>query len=186
MPHVELRRVTKRYGAVTVVSDLTLTVEKGSFTALLGPSGCGKSTLLRMIAGLEEITIGQCFINGVDVTDAPPAQRRIAMVFQSYALYPHMTVAQNIAFSLSVAGQPRKIQDERTLEVARILQLEPFLNGGRPSFPAASASGSRSAGRSCASPRSFCSTSRSPISTPSCACRCASSSQSSMPISARR
>ena len=109
------------------VSDLTLTVDKGSFTALLGPSGCGKSTLLRMIAGLEEITVGQCFINGVDVTDVPPAQRRIAMVFQSYALYPHMTVRQNIAFSLSVAGQPRKIQNERALEVARILQLEPFL-----------------------------------------------------------
>ena len=128
MPHVELRRVTKRYGPVTAVSDLTLTVEKGSFTALLGPSGCGKSTLLRMIAGLEEITVGDCFINGVDVTDAPPAKRRIAMVFQSYALYPHMTVRQNIAFSLSVAGAPRKTQNERALEVARILQLEPFLD----------------------------------------------------------
>ena len=128
MPHVELRRVTKRYGSVTAVSDLSLTVEKGSFTALLGPSGCGKSTLLRMIAGLEEITVGDCFINGVDVTDAPPAKRRIAMVFQSYALYPHMTVRQNIAFSLSVAGAPRKTQNERALEVARILQLEPFLD----------------------------------------------------------
>jgi ABC-type sugar transport system ATPase subunit len=128
MPHVELRRVNKRYGSVTAVSDLTLMVEKGSFTALLGPSGCGKSTLLRMIAGLEEITVGDCFINGVDVTDAPPAQRRIAMVFQSYALYPHMTVRQNIAFSLSVAGAPRKTQNERALEVARILQLEPFLD----------------------------------------------------------
>jgi multiple sugar transport system ATP-binding protein len=127
-PHVELRRVTKRYGAVTAISDLSLTVDKGSFTALLGPSGCGKSTLLRMIAGLERITAGQCFIDGVDVSDMPPAQRRIAMVFQSYALYPHMTVRQNIAFSLSVAGQPKKVQNERALEVARILQLEPFLD----------------------------------------------------------
>jgi ABC-type sugar transport system ATPase subunit len=127
-PHVELRRVTKRYGTVTAISDLSLTVEKGSFTALLGPSGCGKSTLLRMIAGLEEITAGQCFIDSVDVTDVPPAQRRIAMVFQSYALYPHMTVRQNIAFSLSVAGAPRKVQDERALEVARILQLEAYLD----------------------------------------------------------
>ena len=75
-PHVELRRVTKRYGAVTAINDLNLAVEKGSFTALLGPSGCGKSTLLRMIAGLEEITAGQCFIDGVDVTDMPPAQAR--------------------------------------------------------------------------------------------------------------
>jgi multiple sugar transport system ATP-binding protein len=127
-PHVELRRVTKRYGAVTAISDLSLAVEKGSFTALLGPSGCGKSTLLRMIAGLERITAGQCFIDSVDVTDVPPAQRRIAMVFQSYALYPHMTVRQNIAFSLSVAGASRKIQHERALEVARILQLETYLD----------------------------------------------------------
>ncbi len=126
--HVELRRVTKRYGVVTAVNDLSLAVEKGSFTALLGPSGCGKSTLLRMIAGLEQITSGQCFIDNLDVTDVPPAQRRIAMVFQSYALYPHMPVKQNIAFSLSVAGAPRKIQDERALEVARILQLEPYLD----------------------------------------------------------
>ena len=127
-PHVELERVTKRYGSVTAISDLSLTVEKGSFTALLGPSGCGKSTLLRMIAGLEEITAGRCFIDTVDVTDMPPAQRRIAMVFQSYALYPHMTVRQNIAFSLSIAGAPKKIQNERALEVARILQLEPYLD----------------------------------------------------------
>ena len=127
-PHVELRRVTKRYGPVTAISDLSLTVDKGSFTALLGPSGCGKSTLLRMIAGLEPITAGQCFIDNLDVTDVAPAQRRIAMVFQSYALYPHMTVRQNIAFSLSVARQPKKVQNERALEVARILQLEPYLD----------------------------------------------------------
>jgi ABC-type sugar transport system ATPase subunit len=127
-PHVELRRVTKRYGAVIAISDLSLKVDKGSFTALLGPSGCGKSTLLRMIAGLEAITAGQCFIDAIDVTDTPPAKRRIAMVFQSYALYPHMTVRQNIAFSLSVAGQSRKAQDEKALEVARILQLEPYLD----------------------------------------------------------
>src|SRR6202451_2897158 len=128
MHSVELRHVTKRYGAVQAVGELSLTVDKGSFTALLGPSGCGKSTLLRMIAGLEEITEGQCSIDEVDVTDTPPAKRRIAMVFQSYALYPHMTVRQNIAFSLSVAGQPTKVQNERALEVARILQLEPYLD----------------------------------------------------------
>ena len=78
MHSVELRHVTKRYGAVQAVGELSLTVDKGSFTALLGPSGCGKSTLLRMIAGLEEITEGQCFIDDVDVTDVPPAKRRIA------------------------------------------------------------------------------------------------------------
>jgi ABC-type sugar transport system ATPase subunit len=127
-PHVELRRATKRYGAVTAISDLSLAVEKGSFTVLLGPSGCGKSTLLRMIAGLEEITEGQCFINDEEVTNTPPAKRKIAMVFQSYALYPHMTAAQNIAFSLSVAGASKKVQRERTAEVARLLQLEALLD----------------------------------------------------------
>src|ERR1700684_2216616 len=128
MHSVELRHVTKRYGAVQAIGELSRTVDKGSFTALLGPSGCGKSTLLRMIAGLEEITEGQCFIDDVDVTDIPPAKRRIAMVFQSYALYPHMTVRQNIAFSLSIAGASRKEQNERALEVARILQLEALLD----------------------------------------------------------
>jgi multiple sugar transport system ATP-binding protein len=100
--------VTKRYGAVTAISDLNLKVDKGSFTARLGPSGCGKSTLLRMIAGLETITAGQCFIDNMDVTHVPPAKRRIAMVFQSYALYPQMTVRQNIASSLSIAGQSKR------------------------------------------------------------------------------
>ena len=127
-PHVELRGVTKRYGAVTVISDLNLAIGKGSFTALLGPSGCGKSTLLRMIAGLEEISAGQCFIGSVDVTEVPPAKRGVAMVFQSYALYPHLTVKQNLAFSLSIAGASRKVQDERALEVARVLQLESLLD----------------------------------------------------------
>jgi multiple sugar transport system ATP-binding protein len=127
-PHVDLKNVTKRYGAVTAIQDLNLSVEKGSFTALLGPSGCGKSTLLRMIAGLEQITVGRCFIDGKEVTNTPPAQRRIAMVFQSYALYPHLTVRDNIAFSLSIAGAPKKVQRERALEVARILQLEPYLD----------------------------------------------------------
>src|SRR5258707_11611128 len=128
MSHVELRGVKKRYGSVEAIKMLDLSVDKGQFCALLGPSGCGKSTLLRMIAGLEVVTQGQVFIDGVDVTNIPPAKRRIAMVFQSYALYPHMTVRQNIAFSLSVAGQSRKLKDERAFEVARILELEPYLD----------------------------------------------------------
>jgi len=127
MHSVELRRVSKRYGALKVIHDLSLTVEKGSFTALLGPSGCGKSTLLRMIAGLEEISSGQCLIDAVDVTQMPPANRGIAMVFQSYALYPHMTVRDNIAFSLSIAGVSKQGQKQRVSEVARMLQLEALL-----------------------------------------------------------
>jgi multiple sugar transport system ATP-binding protein len=128
MHHVELRNVTKRYGNFQAITNLGLGVDKGSFTALLGPSGCGKSTLLRMIAGLEEITEGQCFINGTDVTTMPPAQRRCAMVFQSYALYPHMTVAENIGFSLSLARTPKNVIKQRVDVVANMLQLGELLD----------------------------------------------------------
>ena len=128
MGNVALSHVTKRYGNVQVITDLSLQVEEGSFTALLGPSGCGKSTLLRMIAGLEEITAGQCSIDDVDVTDMAPAKRGVAMVFQSYALYPHLTVRQNIAFSLSIRGAAKSIQEARVQEVSRMLQLDQLLD----------------------------------------------------------
>ena len=128
MGHVELQQITKRYGQFQAVTDLSLVIEKGEFCALLGPSGCGKSTLLRMIAGLEEVTQGKVVISGVDVTDVPPAKRRIAMVFQSYALYPHLTVGQNIGFSLSVAHAPKTEIENRTLEVATMLQLDKLLD----------------------------------------------------------
>jgi multiple sugar transport system ATP-binding protein len=128
MANVELTNVSKSYGSVEVINNLSLKVDDGSFTALLGPSGCGKSTLLRMIAGLEEITRGQCAIGGIDVTQMPPSQRGAAMVFQSYALYPHMTVAQNIGFSLSLAHAPRAAINERVGAVAKLLQLEALLD----------------------------------------------------------
>ena len=104
MASVDLSGITKKFGAVEVIRGLDLKVEDGSFCALLGPSGCGKSTLLRMIAGLETVTAGKVQIGGIDVTTEVPAKRRVAMVFQSYALYPHLTVEQNICFSLSLAG----------------------------------------------------------------------------------
>jgi len=125
---VELRGVKKNYGPVTAIQNLDLSVDKGEFCALLGPSGCGKSTLLRMIAGLEAVTAGSIHIGGVDVTHVPPAKRRIAMVFQSYALYPHMTVRQNISFSLRVAKAPKDLIERRTNEVAKMLQLEQLLD----------------------------------------------------------
>ena len=128
MPHVEMQNITKRYGGFQAISGLSLAVEQGQFCALLGPSGCGKSTLLRMIAGLEEVTEGKILINGADVTDVAPAKRRIAMVFQSYALYPHLTVRQNIGFSLSVAHAPKAEIEKRTNETAKMLQLEPLLD----------------------------------------------------------
>jgi ABC-type sugar transport system ATPase subunit len=123
LTHVELRGVSKRFGDFTAIQNVSLGVGKGEFCALLGPSGCGKSTMLRMIAGLEEVTAGSVHISGLDITRMRPARRRIAMVFQSYALYPHLTVKQNIAFSLSVAGAPREVQDQRAAEIAALLQL---------------------------------------------------------------
>ncbi len=128
MHHVELKNITKRYGTFQAITDLSLIIEKGQFCALLGPSGCGKSTLLRMIAGLEEVTEGNILISGNDVTDTPPAKRGIAMVFQSYALYPHLTVRQNIGFSMSVAHAAKAHIEKRTNEVAHMLQLEQLLD----------------------------------------------------------
>src|SRR5919112_686543 len=110
MSSVELHGITKRFGSLDVIKGLDLGITDGSFTALLGPSGCGKSTLLRMIAGLEQVSEGQVLIGGRDVTLAPPAERRVAMVFQSYALYPHLTVEQNITFSLSLARASKAVQ----------------------------------------------------------------------------
>jgi ABC-type sugar transport system ATPase subunit len=128
MPHVELRSVSKRFGEFTAIENLDLGVERGEFCALLGPSGCGKSTLLRMVAGLEETSAGSVWINGIDVTRVRPARRRIAMVFQSYALYPHLTVRDNIAFSLSVAGVPRERQMKRADEIAALLRLDELMD----------------------------------------------------------
>ncbi|MFM2356445.1 MAG: sn-glycerol-3-phosphate transporter ATP-binding protein UgpC [Pseudomonadota bacterium] len=128
MASVELSAITKRFGAVEVITDLNLTVEDGSFCALLGPSGCGKSTMLRMIAGLESVSGGQISIGGRDVTHVEPKARGVAMVFQNYALYPHLTVAQNIAFSLSLAGESKARQHEAALAVAKTLQLDQLLD----------------------------------------------------------
>ena len=128
MASVELNSISKNFGAVQVIRDLSLTVADGSFCALLGPSGCGKSTLLRMIAGLETVSAGFVRIGGADVTYEVPSKRRVAMVFQSYALYPHLTVAQNICFSLSLAGASKAVQQEKGGAVARLLRLEELMD----------------------------------------------------------
>jgi ABC-type sugar transport system ATPase subunit len=128
MASVELKNISKRFGAVEVINDLSLSVADGSFCALLGPSGCGKSTLLRMIAGLEQASGGQILIGGQDMTHTPPARRRVAMVFQSYALYPHLTVRGNICFSMSLAGMKKADQNERADTVAKLLQLEQLMD----------------------------------------------------------
>ena len=128
MANVQLRSLTKQYaGGVTAVSGLSLDIADGEFVVLVGPSGCGKSTALKMIAGLEAITAGEVLIGDEVVNDFAARDRDIAMVFQSYALYPHMTVFDNIAFSLQIAKRPKKEIAARVGEVARILQLEDYL-----------------------------------------------------------
>ncbi|MGP9685748.1 ABC transporter ATP-binding protein [Halomonas sp. AOP25-F1-15] len=128
MAEVTLRNIEKTfYGKTTVIPDLNLHIEDGSFTVLVGPSGCGKSTLLRMIAGLETVTQGTITIGGEDVTTAEPSDRDIAMVFQSYALYPHMTVARNIDFGMRLAKVPPKEREAKVAEAARLLNLEDLL-----------------------------------------------------------
>ena len=125
---LSLRGLRKTYpGGATVVHDIDLEVRRGEFMVLVGPSGCGKSTTLRMIAGLEDITDGQLLIGGRDVTDQPPADRGVAMVFQSYALYPHMTVAENMGFALKVGGMKRAEVDAAVKAAAETLQLGPLL-----------------------------------------------------------
>ncbi len=128
MASVEVRKIFKRFGSVEVIHGIDVTIEDGSFVVLLGPSGCGKSTLLRMIAGLEEITQGDISIGGRVVNNVPPKDRDIAMVFQNYALYPHMKVFDNMAFSLKLAKVEQKTVDEKVKRAAEILNLGDYLD----------------------------------------------------------
>jgi lactose/L-arabinose transport system ATP-binding protein len=127
MAGLELHQVKKSFGSVDVIHGVDLTVDDGEFTVFVGPSGCGKSTLLRMIAGLEATTGGSLSIGGKDVTNVEPADRGVAMVFQSYALYPHMTVEENMGFGLKMTGHPASEIRERVSRAASILHLEPLL-----------------------------------------------------------
>ncbi|MGH3071679.1 MAG: ABC transporter ATP-binding protein [Gaiellaceae bacterium] len=129
MAEILLERLTKEFaGGVAAVSDVTLQVEDGEFMVLVGPSGCGKSTLLRLIAGLEDATAGTVWIGGRDVTDLAPRERDLAMVFQSYALYPHMTVRQNLGYGLKVRRSSKSEIAERVERVARLLRLDELLD----------------------------------------------------------
>ena len=128
MAEINIRAVTKTFGKTTIMEGVTLDIRNGEFVVILGPSGCGKSTLLRLIAGLEEITAGEIAIGGEVVNRLEPRERGCAMVFQNYALYPHMTVAENIGYALKVAGVPRAERTARVAETAKSVGLGDLLD----------------------------------------------------------
>ena len=128
MSGISLRKLNKTYGQLTVVHDIDLEIADKEFIILVGPSGCGKSTALRMIAGLEEISSGELYIGEDLVNDVPSKDRDIAMVFQNYALYPHMTVYKNMAFGLQLRKAPEAEIDAKVRETAKILDIEHLLN----------------------------------------------------------
>lgn len=127
MGSITLKQVRKTFGEVEVIPGVDLEINDGEFVVFVGPSGCGKSTLLRLIAGLEDVSSGQILIDGQDMTQAAPAKRKLAMVFQSYALYPHMSVRKNIAFPLRMAGMDAAAQNDRVSHAANILNLTDYL-----------------------------------------------------------
>ncbi len=128
MGKISLKKVEKSFGEVKVIPPLDLEIEDGEFVVFVGPSGCGKSTLLRLIAGLEDTTAGKIFIDGADATQLAPSKRGLAMVFQSYALYPHMTVRKNIAFPLKMAGVSQSEIDEKVNYAAKVLNLADYID----------------------------------------------------------
>lgn len=128
MGEIILKNVEKSYGEVKVIKGVDLKVEDGEFVVFVGPSGCGKSTLLRMICGLEELSGGEIWVDRKDVSQLAPAERQLAMVFQSYALYPHMSVRRNIGFGLRIAGFDKATTKRKVEEAARILEIEPLLD----------------------------------------------------------
>src|SRR5690606_37529388 len=128
---LSIKNVSKAFGAVTVVDDFNLDVAPGEFISFLGPSGCGKTTVLRIVAGLEELSSGQIVIGDKDVTRLKPNQRNVGMVFQAYALFPNLTVAQNVAFGLRVAGTPKAETQKRVAEMLELIKLPVDEYGGR-------------------------------------------------------
>jgi multiple sugar transport system ATP-binding protein len=128
MGKIHLQKVSKSFGSTTIIPSIDLDIADAEFVVFVGPSGCGKSTLLRLIAGLEDVSGGTISIDGRDVTQEAPAKRGLAMVFQSYALYPHMTVGKNIAFPLKMAGEDQAVIDKKVADAARVLNLTNYLD----------------------------------------------------------
>ena len=174
MASIEMKNIVKKYhDGFPAVNDVSLDIADGEFMILVGPSGCGKSTLLRMVVGLEDITSGDMIIGGERVNDKAPRERNLSMVFQNYALYPHMSVYENIAFPLRLAKTPDDKVDRLVKEAADVLELHEHLDRNRRTSPVISASAWPWDGPSSARLRRSCSTNRCPTSTRSCAARCA-------------
>jgi multiple sugar transport system ATP-binding protein len=171
MASVTLDAIDKRFGDQHIIKSVSVDIRDGEFCVLVGPSGSGKSTLLRIIAGLEDVSGGAVRIGGRDVTHLHPKDRDIAMVFQSYALYPQLTVRENMGFSLKLAKRPKAEIDRIVGEIAHSLALDTLLDR-YPRQLSGSASAWRWAARSCASRRCSCSTSHCPTWTPRCATTC--------------
>ena len=174
MSGLKLRGVRKSYGGLEVIKGVDLDIEPREFVVFVGPSGCGKSTLLRMIAGLEEITSGELRIGDKVMNDVDPSQRGIAMVFQSYALYPHMTVRENMGFALRFAGKSKDDIAKQVPKRRGFWNLARCSTAAPRNCPAASASASPSAVPSSGTRRYSCSMNRCPTSTPNCASTCGS------------
>ena len=172
MASVEIQSIRKSFGSTEVIHGVDVEIEDGEFVVLVGPSGCGKSTLLRMIAGLEGITEGRISIGGRVVNHLPPSQRDIAMVFQNYALYPHKTVASNMALALRMQRVEKAEIKRRVEQASEILGLTRILTGIRAPCRAASGSGSLWGAPLSGILKFSCSTSPCPTLTPSCGSRC--------------
>ena len=177
MASVSFSNIKKSFGKIEVIHGIGFQIQDGEFVVLVGPSGCGKSTLLRMLAGLEDITAGEISIDGKVVNDLDSKDRDIAMVFQSYALYPHMTVRENMGFSLRLRRADKALTAERVNKAAGILNLDKLLDR----YPRELSGGQRQrvamVAPSCATPRCFCSTSLCPTWMPSCVWPCAPKSK---------
>ena len=177
MASVTIASVKKNFGEVPILHGVDIDIQDGSFTVLVGPSGCGKSTLLRMIAGLEQISSGEIRIGNKRVNDLPPKERDIAMVFQNYALYPHMTVRQNMAFSLELAKESKSDIETKVHRAAEILALDPLPNATPVNCLAANVNVSPWDARLCVTHRFSYSTNPSLTSTPNCVSPCAARSK---------
>lgn len=160
MATLSLKNATKSFGNIDVIKGVDLDIADREFVVFVGPSGSGKSTLLRMIAGLEEITGGDLTIDGERINDTPPDERGLAMVFQTYALYPHMNVRDNMGFALKLAGVAKAERDRKVEEVAKRCSLTNCLTASRNSFPAVSVSALPLDAQWCANRRFSCSMSR--------------------------